>query len=382
MPLHLLLSSLTILCFFKTIAQNRDETVVFQAGEEGYKCFRIPAIVKTKTGELLAFCEARRQSCSDHGDVRIVVKRSADNGITWGKMSVVAENGDYQAGNPAPVFDFKDKKYKNGRLFLFYNTGIGSEQEVREGKTKREIWYKISNDAGKTWSNATNITQFVSKTTEDWRSYANTPGHALQLTKGRHTGRLFIAANHSAGAPQDSFKDYKAHGFYSDDNGKTWQVTPNIDYAGSNESTAAELSKGGILMNIRNQSGDSKHRILAYSQSGGTQWDNVYIEKQLPDPVCEGSMINFKTPTGKNFILFTNLDNQTKREHLTLKYSDNDGKTWYLGKVICEWSAAYSDIVVQQNNTIGILYEKDGYEKIVYQRVGFKTIFKNKTYKN
>lgn len=354
------------------------ETTIFKNGDDGFLCYRIPAIVKAPNGELLAFCEARKHNCGDHGDVRIVLKRSTDNGKTWGQLEIIAEKDTFQAGNPAPVFDLLDKKYKNGRLFLFYNTGSNaSEQQVREGKAKREVWYKTSLDNGKTWSQPVNITPSVhlgfqvSETNRnpksDWRSYANTPGHALQLTKGKYKGRLFIAANHSEGAPKANFKDYAAHGFYSDDHGKTWHLTPSVDFASSNESTAAELSDGGILMNIRNQSGEGKFRLLAFSKNAGVKWDTIYIEKQLPDPVCEGSMINLKTKNGQNVLLFSNLNHSTKRENLTLYASVDEGKTWRIRKVICEGSSAYSDLVIQQDSKVGVLYEKDNYTKIVYQ---------------
>ena len=219
--------------------QPSTETVVFQNGDEGYKCYRIPAIVKAPKGELLAFAEARHNSCSDHGDVRIVLKRSTDNGQTWTGFQTVAENGNLQAGNPAPVFDLSDKRFPQGRLFLFYNTGTGSEAEVRDGKVMREVWYKTSTDAGQSWSAPVNITRFVSKPKqpqvnpaynfkEDWRHYANTPGHALQLSVGPYRGRIFVAANHSAGPTQDQGRDYWAHGFYTDDHGKTWKLTPDV----------------------------------------------------------------------------------------------------------------------------------------------------------
>lgn len=379
----------TIICLIVIQQINIAQTTVFQNGDDGYLCYRIPAIVKAPNGDLLAFCEARRLNCSDHGDVRIVLKRSTDNGVTWGKIEIVAENGNDQAGNPAPVFDLMDKKYKQGRLFLFYNTGTASEQEVRQGKAIREVWYKTSMDNGKTWSKPTNITPSVSKPNkpsvnpaynfkEDWRSYANTPGHALQLTKGNLKGRLFIPANHSEGAPKPNAHDYIAHGFYSDNHSKTWNITPNIGYPSSNESTAAELTNGGVLMNIRNQSGDSKNRILAFSKNGGAKWDTFYIEKQLPDPVCEGSMHNFQTKQGENVLLFTNLEHTSKRENLTLKVSADDGKTWRTGKLICKGSSAYSDLVVQQDNRVGVLYEKDNYTKIVYQNYAYEDLFASK----
>lgn len=380
-----------ILCFASMLAQGllsqpSTETVVFQNGDEGYKCYRIPAIVKAPKGDLLAFAEARRNSCSDHGDVRIVLKRSTDNGQTWSGFQTVAENGNLQAGNPAPVFDLSDKRFPQGRLFLFYNTGTGSEAEVRDGKAMRDVWYKTSTDAGQTWSAPVNITRYVSKPkqpqvnsaynfVEDWRHYANTPGHALQLNAGPYRGRIFVAANHSAGPPQNQGKDYWAHGFYTDDHGKTWKLTPNVAYAGSNESTAAELSNGGILLNCRNQSGDTKHRIMASSKSGGVKWDSVYVERQLPDPVCEGSMLNYTTKSGQKWLLFSNLEHQNKRENLVLKVSMDEGQSWYKAKIIYAGASAYSDLVIQQDQNIGVLYEKDGYAKIVYAQIQPESLF-------
>lgn len=388
---------IVFLTFFTTQLWGQDVSEVFKNGNDGYQCYRIPAIVKAPNGELLAFCEARKHNCGDHGNVRIVMKRSSDNGKTWGSLQIVAQNDTFQAGNPAPVYDLLDKKYRNGRLFLCYNTGSNaSEQDVREGKAIREVWYKTSVDNGKTWSKPVNITPSVHlgyrmsdignqpksetpnpKSEGDWRSYANTPGHALQLTKGKWKGRIFIPANHSEGVPKAHFKDYFAHGFYSDNHGKTWQLTPSVHFASSNESTAAELSNGGILMNIRNQSGEGKFRLLAFSKNAGAKWDTAYLEKQLPDPVCEGSMINFTNNKGQNILLFSNLNHSTKRENLTLYASYDEGKTWRNVAVIYEGSAAYSDLVIQNDNRIGILYEKDNYTKIVYAILDLKEEKKN-----
>lgn len=377
----------TLLVFLAIIQMaEAQETTVFKNGDDGFSCYRIPAIVKAPNGDLLAFCEARKHGCADHGNVCIVLKRSSDNGETWENLGIVAQNDTFQAGNPAPVFDVSDKKYKNGRLFLCYNTGTNaSEQAVQEGKAIREVWYKTSLDNGSSWSLPVNITRSVSRPhkpdvhpkyhfKEDWRSYANTPGHALQIAKGKHKGRLFIPANHSEGPPKPHFKSYAAHGFYSDNHGKTWHLAPSVNFPGSNESTAAELSNGGILMNIRNQSGEGRYRLLAFSKNAGAKWDTIYLEKQLPDPVCEGSMINFRTKKGQPLLLFSNLDHASKRENLTLKVSADEGKTWRTGKVICKGSAAYSDLVIQQDGKIGVLYEKEEYTKIVYVRFNYEDL--------
>ena len=363
-----------------------EEITVFQQGEGGYQCFRIPAIVKAPNGHLLAFAEGRKKGCNDFGDIDLVMRISKDNGQTWGSLQVVADNGDFLVGNPAPVFDLTDRAFAEGRLFLLYNTSTVSENDIRKGMGIREVWYKTSADHGQTWSEAVNITTQVNRPNkpainpayafpEDWRWYANTPGHALQIRKGRYRGRLFVAANHTAGPLQPKFQEGRAHGFYSDDHGRTWKLTPDIEYPGSNESTAAETSHGNLLMNSRNQSGDVKNRLLSFSKNGGESWQPVRVATDLPDPVCQGSMIDFQPRRGKRVLLFSNPNSQTSRENLTVRVSTDDGKSWSAGRVIYGGPAAYSDLVVQQDGNIGILYEKDKYAKIVYHSFSYDWLF-------
>jgi len=141
----------------KTFSQSKAEAV-FISGSDGYKSFRIPAIVKAKNGDVLAFCEGRVNGSGDFGNIKIVLKRSSDNGKTWSHLQVVASNDSLQAGNPAPVVDLTDPKYPQGRIFLFYNTGNGHEMEMRKGIGHRDVLYKTSTDNGKTWSAPTDIT--------------------------------------------------------------------------------------------------------------------------------------------------------------------------------------------------------------------------------
>jgi sialidase-1 len=370
-----------------TAAEGITENVVFENGQDGYKCYRIPAIVKAPNGDLLAFAEARRNDCGDFGDVDLVLKRSTDQGNSWGKLQMVVDFGDNQAGNPAPVYDLTDPAFPKGRLFLFYNTGTAHEADVRKGKAVREVWYRTSTDYGTTWSDAVNITLQTSRPNapeanpaysfkEDWRSYANTPGHALQIQKGRYRGRLFVAANHSAGPPQEHSRDYIAHAFYSDDHGKTFKISPNLDYPGGNEATAAETSDGSLLFNFRNQSGDAKYRLQGFTKDAGESWDEIRVMKDLPDPVCQGSIINFSPQKRKPVLLFSNANSQTKRENLTVRSSTDDGQTWSAGRVIYAGPAAYSDLVIQQNGNIGVLYEKDGYKRISYAQFGYSWLVK------
>jgi len=100
-----------IFLFSVAAARGQDLNHLFKSGEEGYKCFRIPAIVTTTKGTILAFAEARKNNCSDAGDIDLVVKRSFDGGKTWSKISMVWNDAENTCGNPAPVVDQKNGKY-------------------------------------------------------------------------------------------------------------------------------------------------------------------------------------------------------------------------------------------------------------------------------
>ena len=348
---------------------------VFVAGTDGYKSFRIPAIVKAKNGDLLAFCEGRVDGAGDFGNIQIVLKRSGDKGKTWSPLQIVASNDSLQAGNPAPVVDLTDPQFPNGRIFLFYNTGDGHEMELRKGKGHREILYKTSTDDGKTWSESTDITLQVNRINqpqknplwqfkEDWRTYANTPGHALQFHEGKYKGRLYVAANHSSGNPKPELRDYQAHGYYTDDHGGTFHLSETVAFAGSNESTAAQLTDGGLIMNSRNQVG--KYRVVSLSKNGGETWDTTFVDYNLPDPICEGSILNIGKNHGKSILAFCNNDSKKSRDSLTLRISFNEGKSWEKKCLVEAKNTGYSDIVKVSKHRIGILYEANGYKEIKF----------------
>ena len=365
------------------------EVNVFVSGEEGYKSYRIPAIVKDKTGQLIAFAEGRVDHAGDFGNVDIVYKISQDNGKTWGPLHVAVDNDNLQVGNPAPVVDLLDPAYPKGRLLLFYNTGNNHEGEVRKGNGLRECWSISSADGGKTWSNPQNITLETHRPNqpslnaqynfqEDWRTYANTPGHALQFDSGKYKGRIYIPANHSEGNPKSDGKDYFAHSYYSDDHGKTFKIGASVKFEGSNETMAAQISGTGLYMNSRNQQGNVKSRIVSYSNDGGVTWDTTYYDKNLPDPVNQGAVLSWQKK-GRYLLAVCNAASTNRRDNLTVRLSKDQGKTWYFNQVIAKAPedvkgdyAAYSDLVLLNKNKLGVLFEKENYSKIVFLPVNFK----------
>lgn len=366
-------------------AQHFREIPLFENGKEGYACYRIPAIIAAPNGDLLAFAEGRVNGCSDYGNLDIVMKRSRNNGLTWSTLEVVVDNGEKQAGNPAPVVDFLDKRFPDGRLFLVYNTGNNHEGEVRNGNGLREVWYTTSLDQGKTWTKSVNITLWVHRPqqpkvnpqynfSEDWRSYAITPGHAIQLQKGKYAGRIFIPANHSVGEPQSKFNEYRAHAFYSDDHGQTWQLSASVDIPSSNESIAVELSDGRVMQNMRHQNGESRNRIVALSSDGGANWDTTYFDPQLISPVCQASLLRFEMENGKRALLFSNPASSKRRENMTVKVSFDEGKSWSISRQIRPGDSAYSDLVIQNDQNIGLLYEHGNNGGIHYAHFNYAWI--------
>lgn len=371
-------------------ASSQTKVPVFISGNEGHQSYRIPAIIGLQNGELLAFAEGRVHDAGDFGDINIVMKRSADKGKTWSTVVTIVDNDSLQAGNPAPVVDMLDPRHPNGRIFLFYNTGNNHEGEIRKGNGLREVWYITSIDNGTTWSPPVNITSQVHRPRqphinpeynfrEDWRSYANTPGHALQFSTERYRGRIFVPANHSAGEPRQHFRDYAAHGYYTDDHGQSFRLGESVNIEGSNESTATALTDGTLMMNIRNQRGDVRRRIVAVSHDGGVRWDTTYFDQNLPDPVCEGSIVALGEKKGNSIIAFCNAADTQQRDNLTLRISFDEGKTWKKNIVIDKAApgqekdhAAYSDIVRLSEKTVGVLYESRNYSQIVFSAINWK----------
>jgi sialidase-1 len=132
------------------------------------------------------------------------------------------------------------------------------------------------------------------------------------------------------------------------------------------------------MMNIRNQRGDIRQRIIGLSDDGGATWKETYFDAQLPDPICEGSILTIAQAKGKNILAFSNSADVKRRDQLTLRISYDDGKTWPNAKLIAQSSteeeakhdfAAYSDLVLVNKKTVGILYERKDYSQIVFTAI-------------
>ncbi len=337
------------------------QEALFVSGEDGYHTYRIPAMVVTTQGTLLAFCEGRKHSGSDAGNIDIVLKRSTDGGKTWGPMHVLVDDGPHTAGNPAPVVD-----QSTGTIWLPFTKNLGNKglRVIEQGKAPRTAWITHSTDDGKTWADPVEITDAVKK--EHWRWYATGPCHGIQL----NSGRLLIPCDHSN-------HDYGGHKFcshviYSDDHGKSWQIG-GIVRGGVNECVAVQLTDGRVYLNMRCYQG--KHRrAVAWSDDGGETFGEAKLDPALIEPVCQASAILLTD--GKRYdrerVLFSNPAGE-QRERMTVRMSYDGCKTWPISKVLHHGPSAYSDLCVLDDHTICCFYEcgeKHRYETITLARFG------------
>ncbi|WP_433475063.1 sialidase family protein [Spirillospora sp. CA-142024] len=366
-------------------AARCETSVPYRTGTEGYSAFRIPAVIGTKSGDLLAFAEGRSAGLGDAGNIDTVVKRSTDGGCTWGPLQVVQDSGPNTSGNPAPVVS------ESGRIVLLttYNAGTAGEAAIMRGEVtadeSRRVFVQSSDDEGATWSSPREIT--TSTKLGNWRWYATGPGHAIRLTRGAHTGRLLVPANHSIAPPAGSTdtgteaRYYGGHSLYSDDDGQTWHigyVDDNPDgYVNVNETTAAQLPDGRVYFNTREHNGTAPGtRADALSLDGGQTLQTPFRpQATLTGPVVQGSVLQPSGPQAP--LLYSGPADPNSRAALTLRVSTDQGSTWRSALALSGLPAAYSDLVQLDARTVGVLYETGNagpYETITFRRVPLRTL--------
>lgn len=340
---------------------------VFVGKEDGYNTYRIPAIVKTTKGTLLAFCEGRKLSGSDTGDIDLIVKRSLDGGKSWSRMIKIWDDGINTCGNPCPVVDPETGRIHMLMTWNYTSDGVNAGDFNKPGATKdtRRVWYTYSDDDGLTWATPLEITSSTKK--DNWGWYATGPCHGIILQNGPHKGRMVIPCDHVVMSGSGF-----SHVIYSDDKGKTWKIGGEV--LGGNESCVAEDESGKIIITCRASKG---YRILAYSTDGGETFTKGEYNNSLPDPKCQGAVLD-AIKDGKAVFLHLNCSNGTARTHLTLKGSEDGGKTWAAGYTIWDGPSAYSDMVMLDDNYVGVLYENGdtrSYERITFAKVALKNAF-------
>ncbi len=352
-------------------AQPPEFSDVFVAGKDGYPAIRIPSLVVTKQGTVLAFAEGRAVLQADQANNKIILKRSHDGGKTWGALQILADDGKNCLNNPCAVVD-----QKAGRVILMFQSYPVNHRE-RDGSIKAGLdgpdivrnYVIHSEDDGATWSKMEDVTRST-KHAERVTIIASGPGIGIQLQRGAHAGRILIPFN------EGPFGRWNVLAIFSDDGGKNWQLgepAPGCcvtNAAGKtvslvNEVQMVELSDGSVMLNSRKWGGKPLRKI-AVSKDGGVNWSPIVEEPALRDPGCMASIFHIENK-GENVLLYSGPDS-TKRENGTIHLSRDDGKTWPVQKVLFPGSFAYSILTQLPNGDIGCLFETDNTDRMVFAR--------------
>ena len=336
-------------------------TDVFISGQGSYHTYRIPALETAPDGSLVAFAEARKYNAADPGfgkqEIDLVYRRSTNNGATWSPMTVLEHAGElWSAANPATVVDSSDE-----RLWVFYlrsRPGCSTDTS-RPGTDDMQTIARWSDTSGQTWSEPLDLTA-VARDMNDkaWRASVPGPGGAIQTRKGRLIVPMWKM-------PPANFA------IYSDDHGRTWQRSQFVPgKQGGDENQIVELAGDRLLMDIRQNSGS--HRWLAESADGGQTWAEPRPGLTVTPVMCAIERFTLKdSGDDRNRIVWTGPKGPDRRR-LVIRQSDDEGKSFASERLISNDYAAYSDLAVLKDKTIGVLWERGverGYQCITFTRL-------------
>jgi len=344
-------------------APPRLETVdLFHAGQGGYAYYRIPGLVVTAKGTVLAYCEARREGQNDWENIDVLLRRSTDGGRTWEAPRVMGAIPGPHHKNPVALAG----KYARADQVTYSNPVAIA---TRDGTVHfffclefNRCFYRRSDDDGATFSPPEEITSDFQafRPDYDWHIIAAGPGHGIEL----HSGRLVLPFWMSTGVGKNGFNPSAVGVIVSDDQGRSWRAA-GIPFAAATAGTnptcgeVVELSQDRVMMNARSSS-PSGHRLIVIGGQGGTQWGRPYFDPALVEQGCMGGITRLSEGRagGKDRILFSNPDDPRARANLSIKLSYDEGATWPVKRQLEPGPSSYSDLAVLPDGTILCLYER------------------------
>ncbi len=346
-----------------------ETTHIFTARTGGYRNYRVPGILCTRSGIVLATVEARRDSGGDWADNDILLRRSLDGGRNWLPPQLVVGHAEY---GPGPISNFVMIGDCDGTLHALYCHNYA------------RVFYMRSQDDGASFDRPTEITASLEplRRRYPWRVIAAGPGHGIQLSSGRLLAPVWISTGETNefGAGKLGHRPSDVASIYSDDGGATWQCGDTVVRHGAlldgnevynpSETVAVQLSDGRVLFNIRSESAAGR-RLIATSPDGASDWQVDRWDEDLLEPVCMGSILrlNRQSDNGMPLIVFANPDNLENeltdghghlahdRKRLTVKLSADDCDTWMTSRVLESGPSGYSDLAETPECEIICIYE-------------------------
>ena len=377
-----------------------DEVQVRGDTTEVVSSFRIPALVTSNNGTLIAAYDVRYDNSADlQGDIDVGLKRSTDGGKTWSDLHLAMDMGitGYEDEIAAGTMTRKQAQLNNGIgdpcLLVDENTGrifcfaLWAHGHYYDGDRRVLAWsdkgYDVSkcgqfmmvwsDDDGLTWSEPENITRQIKK--NDWRATFQGPGRGITMKDGT----LVVPIQHAEGEEKIMHGLYPLNGgiAYSYDHGITWHAH-NYAWPVTGESAVVEIEPGTLMLSMREETGFGFRRVCTTSDLGRT-WTEHSSSGKLVDPTCEASLIHVdanKNSLGKDLLLFSNPAHPSGRCRMTIKASLDKGVTWpYQLLLDAGGSLGYSCLSMIDEDTVGILYECSR-GNIVFQAVPLADIVK------
>ena len=326
-----------------------------QPNKDGIKSYRIPALLKTDKGTLIAGADERRLHSSDWGDIGMVVRRSEDNGKTWSdRVSITnlrdnPKASDPSIGSPVNIDMVLVQDPETKRIFSIYDMfpegkGIFGMADQREeaykqidGKTY-QILYKEGEDGSYTIRENGTVYTPDGKPT-DYRVVVN-PVKPAYSDKGdlyqgdQLLGNIYFTSNKTS--PFRVAKDSYLWMSYSDDDGKTWSapqdITPMV------KADWMKFLGVGPGVGITLRTGPNKGRIVA--------------------PVYTTNRTNHLNGSQSSRII----------------YSDDHGKTWHMGGGVNDNRTLYDGTVVD-SSTMNNYYAQNTEASVVQLNNGDLKLF-------
>lgn len=352
------------------------KTDLFVAGQGGYERYRIPCLVATAKGTLLAFCEARKQG-SDWADIDILMRRSTDGGQTWSEPRNVSRVAGPVRKNPVALSKrlagSDAPTYNNPQAIVDRRTGAVHFLFCLE---YMRAFYQRSDDDGLTFSEPVEITSTFDafRPGYDWKVLAVGPGHGIQLRGGRLLATVWLSTATGGNGHHPS----AIATIFSDDGGRTWQrgaiiATEREPLLDPSEHLAVQLADGRVMVNIRSES-PANLRAVATSADGASGWTKPIFDEHLSEPICMASICRYSEAAGgqRNRLLFSNPHNLERadgkaapgkgrdRRNLTIRLSYDEATSWPVAKSLEPGPSGYSDLAVGPDFTIYCLYERGG----------------------
>jgi sialidase-1 len=374
----------------------RPGIVLRAAGQDNCDTYRIPGIITTGKGTLIAVYDNRYNNSKDlQEDVDVGMSRSTDGGQTWEPMRVIMDMGEWGGrperlngiGDPSILYDPNTGTIWVAALWM---SGSSYDQMLwwasQPGMSPEETGQFIlvkSTDDGITWSEPINITGQIKDPV--WQLLLQGPGAGITMSDGT----LVFPAQFKADTGEKALDggQYTSHStiIYSRDGGETWQIGTGAK-PNTTEAQVVQLTDGSLMLNMRDDinrrdKGDTNGRAVSVTHDLGNTWTtHPSSNSALPEPNCMASLITADVPVAgqkQQVLFFSNPNSKTTRTRMTIKTSADGGHTWpeaWQTELYAPAGFGYSCMTMVDDQHIGIVYE--GVKDLYFQKIPVRDIIK------